>query len=189
MTRTGIYGGTFNPIHLGHIQLSRALMQMQLVDELWLMVSPQNPFKVSQQLLADDIRLRLAQLAVEDEAGITVSDYEFHLPKPSYMSNTLQHLRHDYPQREFILIVGADNWEQFDRWHQPDEILAHHNLIIYPRPGHTIQNVPDNVKVADTPLLDISSTQIRQCISQPSYNGEGLSPKVWNEIKQNKYYR
>ena len=186
--KTGLYGGSFNPIHIGHIQLSQALLDEHLVDEMWLLVSPQNPFKVNQKLLDDNARLELAQLAVRDIPNITVSDYEFHLPRPSYMVHTLEHLREEYPEREFILIIGADNWERFPMWYKSEEILAHHQVIVYPRPGCLLQDIPEGVTVANTPLIDISSTEIRENIKNPNYSGEGLCPTVWEEIKRKRYY-
>ena len=186
--KTGLYGGSFNPIHNGHIQLSQALLDARLVDEMWLLVSPQNPFKVNQKLLDDNVRLRLAQLAVKDRNNLTVSDYEFHLPRPSYMFHTLEHLRQDYPEREFILIIGADNWERFPMWYKSEEILSHHRVIVYPRSGCELKNIPEGVTIADTPLIDISSTEIREKISNPDYHGEDLPPAVWEEIKKKKYY-
>ncbi|MBR4644510.1 MAG: nicotinate-nucleotide adenylyltransferase [Bacteroidaceae bacterium] len=186
--RTGLYGGTFNPIHNGHIQLSQALLDAHLVDEMWLLVSPQNPFKVNQKLLDDNARLQLAELAVKNIPNLTVSDYEFHLPRPSYMVHTLEHLRQDFPEREFILIIGADNWERFPMWYKHEEILAHHKLIVYPRTGYELKDVPEGVTIANTPLIDISSTEIRENISKPNYKGEGLSPIVWEEIKKKGYY-
>ena len=186
--RTGIYGGSFNPIHIGHIQLSQALLDEHLVDEMWLLVSPQNPFKVNQKLLDDNARLELAQLAVRNIPNITVSDYEFHLPRPSYMVHTLEHLRKEFPEREFILIIGADNWERFPMWYKSEEILARHQVIVYPRPGCLLQDIPEGVTVANTPLIDISSTEIRENIKNPNYSGEGLCPTVWEEIKRKRYY-
>ena len=186
--RTGLYGGTFNPIHTGHIQLSQALLDAHLVDEMWLLVSPQNPFKVNQQLLDDNARLRLTQLAVKDIPNLTVSDYEFGLPRPSYMVNTLEHLRKDFPEREFILVIGADNWERFSMWYKSEEILAHHRLIIYPRPGCELKDIPEGVTIADTPLIDISSTEIRENIKKSDYKGDGLCSAVWKEIKKKGYY-
>ena len=186
--KTGLYGGTFNPIHNGHIQLSQALLDMHLVDEMWLLVSPQNPFKVNQKLLNDNSRLELAQLAVRDIPNITVSDYEFKLPRPSYMVHTLEHLRDEFPEREFILIIGADNWERFPMWYKSEEILAHHKVIVYPRTGYKSENVPENVTIAETPLIDISSTSLRESIKNPDYHGEGLCPAVWKEIKKKGYY-
>ena len=187
--KTGLYGGSFNPIHNGHIQLSQALLDARLVDEMWLLVSPQNPFKVNQKLLDDNARLRLAQLAVKDRNNLTVSDYEFHLPRPSYMFHTLEHLRQDYPEREFILIIGADNWERFPMWYKSEEILSHHRVIVYPRSGCELKNIPEGVTIADTPLIDISSTEIREKISNPDYHGEDLPPAVWDEIKKKGYYK
>jgi nicotinate-nucleotide adenylyltransferase len=186
--KTGLYGGTFNPIHTGHIQLSQALLDAHLLDEMWLLVSPQNPFKVNQKLLDDNARLKLAQLAVKNIPNIKVSDYEFHLPRPSYMVHTLEHLRQDFPEKEFILIIGADNWERFPHWYKYEEILAHHRLIVYPRPGFELKDIPAGVTIADTPLIDISSTEIRENIPHPDYQGEGLCPAVWKEIKKKKYY-
>ena len=186
--KTGLYGGTFNPIHIGHTQLSQALLDAHLVDEMWLLVSPQNPFKKNQKLLDDDARLQMAKLAVRGIPNLMVSDYEFHLPRPSYMVNTLAHLRQDFPEREFVLIIGADNWERFPMWYKHEEILAHHRLIVYPRPGFELKDIPADVTIADTPLIDISSTEIRAQIKDPDYHGEGLSPAVWKEIKKKGYY-
>ena len=186
--KTGLYGGSFNPIHLGHTQLSQALLDLHLIDEMWLLVSPQNPFKVNQKLLDDNARLELAQLAVRKIPNITVSDYEFHLPRPSYMVNTLEHLRQDFPEREFILIIGADNWKRFPQWYKHEEILAHHQIIIYPRTGYELKDVPSGITIADTPLIDISSTEIRKNIKNPDYKGEGICPAVWQEIKKKGYY-
>jgi len=186
--KTGLYGGTFNPIHNGHIQLSQALLDMRLIDEMWLLVSPQNPFKVNQKLLDDNARLQLARLAVKDIPNLTVSDYEFHLPRPSYMVHTLEHLRNEFPEREFILIIGADNWERFPMWYKSEEILAHHKVIVYPRTGYKLENVPDGVTIAETPLIDISSTALRESLKNPDYHGEGLHPAVWEEIKRKRYY-
>jgi len=189
-TRTGIYGGSFNPIHEGHVALAKALADSGLVDEMWLLVSPQNPFKVNAELLDDDERLRLARLAVCDVPGVEVCDREFFLPRPSYMYKTLNALSKEHPEREFVLVIGADNWERFPDWYRSKDILSAYHIIIYPRPGYTLQNVPSGVTVADTPLLDISSTKIRRRItSDPDYAGEGLPPVVWDEIKEKGYYR
>lgn len=188
-TSTGIYGGSFNPIHLGHVSLAKALADSGLVDEMWLLVSPQNPFKVDARLLDDGIRLHLARLAVRDVPGVEVCDREFFLPRPSYMFNTLTTLSKEHSDREFVLVIGADNWERFPDWYRSEDIRSAHRIIIYPRPGYVLQNVPDGVIVADTPLFDISSTDIRHRIaSDPDYNGEGLPPAVWKEIKANGLY-
>ena len=187
--KTGIYGGSFNPIHEGHVRLAKALAESGFVDEMWLLVSPQNPFKANANLLDDEKRLHLARLAVRDVPSVEVCDREFFLPRPSYMYNTLKALSNEQPDREFVLVIGADNWERFPDWYRSKDILSDYQIIIYPRPGYELQDVPSCVTVADTPLLDISSTEIRRRIaSEPDYDGEGLCPAVWKEIKANGLY-
>lgn len=190
--RIGIFGGSFNPIHTGHTRLGQWLVRKNYVDELWFMVSPLNPLKQnSTELLPDGLRLQLAQLAVEGKAGLRVSDFEMHLPRPSYMVHTLAQLRQAYPQHEFLLIIGADNWLRFNQWRNSEEIMLHHRLLVYPRPGYALDtaSMPQGVSLVATPLFNISSTQIRQAIANGHYHGRGLSPKVWKSIKQNRYYQ
>ena len=188
----GLYGGSFNPIHEGHLSLGRWLVSHALVDELWFLVSPQNPLKPAAGLLDDDARFHLAQLAVGRKRHLRVSDFEFHLPRPSFMVHTLEALRTAYPGRDFVLVIGADNWHRFPQWYQSDEILRHHRILIYPRSGFPIDeaSLPTGVTLVHTPLFDISSTQIREAIAHdPAYNGFGLNPRVWAEIKAKGYYR
>lgn len=190
--RCGIYGGSFNPIHNGHTQLGKALCKGGWVDELWFMLSPQNPLKQeATDLLPDADRLALARLAVAGDPRLRVSDFECALPRPSYMAHTLEALRKTFPEREFVLVIGADNWLDFHRWHQPEEILAHHRVVVYPRPHYPIRDetLPQGVSLADTPLIDLSSTSIRQQIAQGTYDGEGIHPAVWEEIQRKGYYR
>ena len=181
MIRTGIFGGSFNPIHKGHISLARQLRQKAGLDEVWLMVSPQNPLKASADLLDDEIRMQMARLAVEGEEGIIASDYEIHLPKPSYTWNTLQALNKDYPDREFVLMIGGDNWQLFDKWYHADDIRKNYQIIVYPRRG--FEGGIDGLD-----LIDISSTNIRERIKA----GKGIKrlvPKaVADYITINKLY-
>ncbi|MCI7427465.1 MAG: nicotinate-nicotinamide nucleotide adenylyltransferase, partial [Prevotella sp.] len=114
--KTGIYGGSFNPIHNGHIAIAKRMLELAGLDEIWLIVSPQNPLKTAGSLLDDRLRLEMTQRALAPYPQLTASDYEFRLPRPSYMWNTLQRLSADYPHREFTLLIGADNWTVFDRW-------------------------------------------------------------------------
>ncbi|MBR2097352.1 MAG: nicotinate (nicotinamide) nucleotide adenylyltransferase [Prevotella sp.] len=176
MIRTGLFGGSFNPIHNGHISLALQLKEQAGLEEVWLMVSPQNPLKQAGDLLDDEQRLQMARLAVEHVAGIVVSDYEMHLPKPSYTWNTLQALSKDYSDRQFVLMIGGDNWEHFDRWYRAEDIKANYEIVVYTR-------TPD-----DPGFIDISSTEIRRRIRE----GRGirrLVPKaVADYIKANNLY-
>jgi len=173
-----IFGGSFNPIHNGHIALAQAVLEQCHVDEVWLMVSPQNPLKLGDaDLLDDNLRLEMAQKALEGIDGIKACDYEFHLPKPSYTWNTLQHLSADYPDHTFILLLGGDNWAHFQRWRHWQDILWHHDIIVYPRDNH-----PGTINV---PLLDISSTDIRRRV-RAGESIKGLVPdSIINDVKRN----
>jgi nicotinate-nucleotide adenylyltransferase len=166
--KVGIFGGSFNPIHNGHISLARQLRQLAQLDEVWLMVSPQNPWKQQAALLDDDLRLQMARMALQHEEGIVASDYEFGLPRPSYTWNTLQRLQADYPDHQFSLLIGGDNWARFSGWYHADDILQNYSVVVYPRRGSSIDRdvLPPNVMIADTRLLDISSTDIRQRVRQ-----------------------
>ena len=179
MKKIGIFGGSFNPIHRGHVALAQAVQKQCGLDEVWLMVSPQNPLKQQADLLDDNLRLELAQKALESVEGVCASDYEFHLPKPSYTWNTLQHLSEDYPDCEFFLLIGGDNWAHFERWRQWKDILRNYDVIVYPRDEY-----PGTI---DVPLLDVSSTEIRQKVRV----GEcicGLVPETIEKLVQT-YYR
>lgn len=178
--RTGIYGGSFNPIHNGHIAIARAMLDCDAVDEVWLMVSPQNPLKQSADLLDERLRLDMTRRATADIPCVTACDYEFHMPRPSYMWHTLQSLSRDYPDREFTLLIGADNWQVFDRWYHADDIIAHYPIRIYPRRGYDIEasTLPHNVKLVDTGLYDVSSTMVRERIRR----GEDVSQLIPTSI-------
>ena len=185
MKKVGIFGGSYNPIHIGHLALANYLCEYGDLDEVWFMVSPQNPFKAhSSDLWDDQLRLELVRLAVEEYPKFHASDFEFHLPRPSYMVNTLEKLREAHPDREFTLIIGADNWASFPRWKDADIIMAHHPLIIYPRPGYEINEstLPTNVRLVNTPLLEVSSTFIRESLAQGKDVRYFLHPKVWERI-------
>ena len=175
MIRTGIFGGSFNPIHNGHISLARQLREKAGLDEVWLMVSPQNPLKKSSDLLDDNLRMEMARLAVEGREGIIASDYEMHLPKPSYTWNTLQSLSKDYPEREFVLLMGGDNWALFDKWYHYDDILKNYSIVVYPR-RDSLRSLGETLsaQIVEAELLDISSTEIRERIKA----GKGIRRMV-----------
>lgn len=178
--KTGIYGGSFNPIHNGHIALARHLLQEAELDEIWFVVSPQNPFKVQQQLLADDKRLLLVRKALAPYPQLVASDFEFSLPRPSYMWHTLQGMSAQWPDRELHLIIGADNWLCFDRWYHADDIRSTYPIIIYPRQSYDIEPsaLPQGVRLVNTPLYNVSSTEIRADVAA----GRDISSKVPSTI-------
>ena len=176
MIKTGIFGGSFNPIHNGHISLARQLKEKAGLDEVWLMVSPQNPMKRQADLLSDEARLLMARRALEHETGIIASDYEMHLTKPSYTWLTLQALSRDYPDRQFVLMIGGDNWDHFDRWYRAEDIKTNYEIVVYTRtPG-------------DPGFIDISSTEIRQRIREGKSIRKLVPRAVEAMIKKNGYY-
>ena len=165
--KVGIFGGSFNPIHTGHIALAKSLCQQAGLDEVWLMVSPMNPFKKeATDLLTDKLRLEMAEQAIADEPKLKACDYEFYMPKPSYTWHTLQALSQDFPHVSFTLLIGGDNWTSFDKWFHHEDILSHYPIVVYPRKGCDIGKVPSGVTIVETPLLNISSTEIRQRIKE-----------------------
>ena len=169
MKRIGLFGGSFNPIHVGHVALAKAALKACGLDEVWLMVSPQNPLKQDQTLLADQLRLEIAEKALEGVAGVKPSGYEFQLSKPSYTWHTLQHLKEDYPDCCFTLIIGGDNWAHFERWYHWQDILRTCDIAVYPREGH--------IGTFEAPLINVSSTEIRQRVKQ-GQSIQGLVPEA-----------
>lgn len=180
---TGIFGGSFNPIHCGHVALARQLLVKARLDEIWFMVSPQNPLKQAAGLLPDAKRLEMVKVALESERGLVACDYEMHMPRPSYTLSTLSSLRRDFPDRRFCLLMGADNWLCFDQWRGGDEILSMADVVIYPRRGFHVdpESLPSGVRIVETPLLDVSSTMIRDYISQGK-SIHGLVPESVERI-------
>lgn len=176
MQRIGFFGGSFNPIHNGHIALAERLRAHADLSEVWFVVSPQNPFKRQQDLLDDATRLKMVELSLNGRPGLRASDCEFRLPRPSFTYITLRHLREANPQTLFVLLIGSDNWAAFPHWKHHEEIVSHHPIVIYPRPGHSIDasTLPQNVSLAPTPQMDISSTEIRRRVR----SGEPIAPLV-----------
>jgi len=165
--RTAVYGGTFNPIHKGHLAVTEGVMTCGMADELWLMVTPRNPFKKNWRLLSDGLRLKMAQEAVEGIDGVTASDFEFSLPKPSYTVNTLRKLSEEYPDREFLLVIGSDNWESFKMWYETEYIQEHYHILIYPRENYPLpEQLPECFTIIDAPMVNVSSTMIRNAVKE-----------------------
>lgn len=184
LTRVGIYGGSFNPIHLGHTRLAQSLCRAGVVDEVWLMVSPLNPLKRDRQsdLLPYADRLRMARLATQNMRHVHVSDFESHLPLPSYTLTTLSALRQAFPHTEFVLCVGADNWQHFPEWYHAADIRHDYDIVVYGRHGaapgfwlYPKNGDPQALASPDFRYYDISSTAIRHAIR----TGDRALPSQW----------
>ena len=180
--KIGIFSGSFNPIHLGHTRLAAYIRQQAGLDEVWLMVSPNNPLKSASELMDEKLRYHLAQLATAALEGIRPSDFEFHLPKPSYTIHTLEQLTAAYPQHQFSLIIGSDNMAIFHKWKDWQRILALYPIIVYPREGDDLdalkQLYPMMHVIEGAPLLNISATEIRAHLQDDTLLREWLHPDV-----------
>lgn len=198
--RVGIFGGTFNPVHLGHTALASYVCNLGLVDEVWLMVTPQNPFKQDARLLDEATRLQMAMLAVEDFPRLRASDFEFHLPRPSYTYITLQELEKAYPDNTFSLLIGEDNWQKFGQWRNSAEILTRYPIIVYPREESDSQRVYESTSLQvyestslrvyePAPLYPVSSTSIRTAIAAGEDVSQWLDPRVNELIRQLHLYQ
>ena len=182
MKRIGLFFGTFNPIHVGHLIIANFMADQPELDEVWLIVTPRNPHKEKDSLLKDHHRLQLAQVATEDNDKLAISRIEFELPQPSYTVNTLKHLEDKHPDSHFVLILGEDNLRTFHKWKNHEEILANHELFVYPR-AYTVQErdhgrdptdkereevikAKEGVKLFDAPVMKISASFIRDAIAK-----------------------
>ena len=186
MKRTAVFGGSFNPVHLGHLNLAKEILRQDLADEVWLMVSPHNPLKEQADLLDEQTRLRLTRLACTAVPGVFASDEEFSLPRPSYTWKTLDALRSKYPDRAFFLVIGGDNWQLFQRWARADYIIANYPIIVYPRPGYDLdeQVLPPSVRVLrSVPLFPYSSTEVRAALRSGADVSAMVPPEIEKAIK------
>jgi nicotinate-nucleotide adenylyltransferase len=164
----GLFFGSFNPVHIGHLIIANHLATHTGLDKVWMVVSPQNPLKPKKTLANDQDRLHLVRLALEDNTRIEASNVEFFLPKPSYTVDTLAYLQEKYPQHRFALIMGGDNLATLHLWKNYAQILENHDIYVYQRPGVELGQFKDHpkVRILTAPLLDISATYIRACIQQ-----------------------
>ena len=177
--KVGLYFGSFNPIHLGHLVIANHMVNRADIDEVWMVVTPTSPFKLDEEMIPEEQRLQMVRLAVAENSSIYASDVEFHLPRPNYTANTLKYLREAYPQIEFSVIIGEDNFENLHRWEEHEEIISNHRILVYPRRVSS-PNIPppeapkagefttvseDQVVVfTQAPMIAISSSYIRDAI-------------------------
>jgi nicotinate-nucleotide adenylyltransferase len=186
----GLFFGSFNPIHIGHLAIANYMLACTEMSELWFVVSPHNPFKKRQNMLSETDRLHLVNLAIEDHPEYRSCDIEFRMPKPSYTVDTLARLTDKYPQRKFALIMGSDNLEQFHKWKNSEAIIANFHRYIYPRPEtapQLLEHIP-NATVVDAPLMDISSTFIRRTIADGKDVPFYMHDKVYHYVKEMHFY-
>jgi len=186
----GILGGSYNPVHNGHLMLASFLAQWGYVDQVWLMLSPRNPLKSGNNLLPDIKRLSMLNIALRGAKNLDVCDIELTMPVPSYTINTLDLLASRHPNKRFKLIIGSDNWAIFDKWKDGQRILDDYGVIVYPRPGYpVVERHIDGMEVVDAPTVNISSTFIRNAIAK-GRNMEYFLPYGVNKyIIDHKLYR
>ncbi len=167
--RIGLFFGSFNPVHVGHLIIANHIITHTSLEKLWMVVSPHNPFKKKSSLANNHDRLHLLNLAIGDNPNIHASDIEFNLPQPSYTIDTLMYLKEKYPQHEFCLIMGGDNLKSFHKWKNYEQILQYYQIFVYQRPSSKdLGNLKDHasVTILDAPLLEISASFVRQCIAE-----------------------
>jgi nicotinate-nucleotide adenylyltransferase len=189
--KIGLFFGSFNPIHIGHLVIANIMVENTDLDKVWFIVSPQNPFKHSNSLLHEFDRYDMVRAAIHDNFKFEVSDIEFHLPKPSYTIHTLVHLSEKNPEKTFKLIIGEDNLERFAHWKNHEQILTHYGLYVYPRPNAQPSDLKmhPNVSMVEAPLLDISATFIRNCVKNNKSVRYLVPDKVEEMIRVKKFYQ
>ena len=191
--KVGLYFGTFNPIHVGHLIIANHIVENSDLDQLWMVVTPHNPLKKKSGLLADYHRLQMVHLATEDYDKIIPSDIEFKLPQPNYTVNTLAHLQEKFPQHQFSLIMGEDNLKSLKKWKNYEFILNDYQLYVYPR--ISTDEVPEeflnhpNIHKVNAPIIELSSTFIRNSIKEKKNIKPMLDAKVWEYINHNLFYK
>jgi len=175
-----IFSGSFNPIHNGHLAIAREVLAQGAADELWFLVSPQNPLKKNLHLLPETDRLKMVELAIEDEKGMKASDFEFHLPRPTFTINTLEKLRKNFPEHQFRLLIGGDNLVIFHKWFEYKRIIDEFGLIVYPRPDFNTESLSQfpNTILISAPLIDLSATEIREKLVK----GESIAGMVPEKV-------
>jgi nicotinate-nucleotide adenylyltransferase len=187
--KIGLYFGSFNPIHVGHLIIANFISNFTDLEEVWFVVSPQNPLKKSSTLLNEYDRLFLVQKAIENNQKFRAIDIEFKLPKPSYTVDTLTYIKEKYPQHSFSLIIGSDSLQNIDKWKNSGFLLNTYFFYVYERPGFKVEKTALNIIVLKAPLLEISSTEIRKMIRAGKSIQYLVQEGVLAEIEKNGYYK
>ena len=194
MKKTGLFFGSFNPIHIGHLILANYILENSDMEELWFVVSPQNPFKDKKSLLKDHNRLDMVQLAVKNYPRMRASNVEFALPQPSYTIDTLTYLHEKYPDCSFSLIMGEDNLEGLHRWKNSDTLIKNHHIIVYPRifegkktDSEYLQH--DHISLVKAPVIELSATEIRNMIKEGKNVRPMLPPEVFEYLDGSSFYK
>ena len=191
--RIGILGGSFDQIHIGHAIIAQHFIGSGVVDRLWFMVSPMNPLKAEKkQQVSDADRLRMVEMVTHPMEGVETSAFEFTMPRPSYTIDTLNALQVKFPNDDFYLVIGADNWELFGKWRNSEEILAKYHVLIYPRLGHEVvipDELQEHVRLVDAPIIELSSTQVRERLANGLSVRYYVPDEVLGYIERKQLYR
>jgi len=191
MKKVGLFFGSFNPAHVGHLNLANYLIEREMVDELWFVVSPCNPLKQESELIDEHIRLKMLNLAIVENPKLKTSDVEFSMSVPSYTIDTLEVLSARFPEIQFSLLIGSDNALVFDQWRNYQKILEKYLILVYPRRGYDFEKVSaryPKMKLLDTPFYNISATEIRKKIAERNDVSTYLHPAVYRYILKEKLY-
>ncbi len=188
--KIGLYFGSFNPVHVAHLIIANHILNETDIEKIWFIVSPQNPFKTSSNLLNEYHRLHLVKLAIENDNRMKASDIEFSLPKPSYTTNTLAYLKEKHPEHAFCIIMGSDSFQNLNQWKNYGVIVKNHPIYVYRRPGFEMENgVNANLTIVEAPLLQLSATQIRKYVKEGKSIRYLVTEAVREEIEKGGYYR
>jgi len=194
MKKIGLFFGSFNPIHIGHLILANYILENSDMDELWFVVSPQNPFKEKKSLLKDHNRLDMVQLAVKNYPKMRASNVEFSLPQPSYTTDTLTYLHEKYPDHSFSLIMGEDNLGSLHKWKNFENLIKNHHIIVYPRMFEGEKKDPEylqheNISLIEAPVIELSATEIRNMIKDGKNVRPMLPPEVFDYLDGSSFYK